>query len=127
MNVLIVEPGKHPRRADIPDGLTSMQEVVGGLIEAVYPFDDPVALICNEEGKLDGLKPNRALRYPDTGEICDVICGTFFLCSAPSDSDSFESLPEPLLVKYESLFQAPEYFLQWNGQLICLQAEEEQA
>ena len=37
MKVLIVEPGKYPREADIEHTLEAEQAVVGGTIEAVYP------------------------------------------------------------------------------------------
>ena len=77
MKVLFIEPGKPPRPAIIPQTLAAMQKAVGGLIQAVYPFDDPVALICNEEAKLEGLPLNRALRDED-GNIYDIIAGTFF-------------------------------------------------
>ena len=52
MNVLIVEPGKHPRLADIDESLESLQKIVGGYIEAIYPFEDEIAIICDEESKL---------------------------------------------------------------------------
>ena len=58
MKVLMIEPGKKPRKAEIDGSLEGMQKVVGGYIQAIYPFEDPVALICNEEGKLWGLEPN---------------------------------------------------------------------
>ena len=51
MKVLMVEPGKVPYAAEIGEGLEPLQAAVGGDIQAVYPYDDPVALICNEEGK----------------------------------------------------------------------------
>lgn len=73
-----------------------MQAVVGGLIQAVYPFEEAVALVCNDDGKLLGLPLNRALREPETGRIYDVVAGVFFLCAAPPDSDHFDhrrSLP----------------------------------
>ena len=47
MDVLIVEPEKAPRMASITGDLNSLQQVVGGYIEAVYPYDDPVAIVCN--------------------------------------------------------------------------------
>lgn len=62
MNVLMVEPGKAPYETQIGDDLQSMQALVGGYLEAVYPFEQPVALVCRESGKLDGLTLNRALR-----------------------------------------------------------------
>ena len=52
--VLIVEPGKKPYVKEIDSGLESLQHEVGGYIEAIYPYEDPVALVCNEEGKLEG-------------------------------------------------------------------------
>mgnify|MGYP000382266717 CR=1 FL=1 len=59
MKVLMVEPGKSPYAAEIESGLKSLQAAVGGDIQAVYPYEDPVALICNDEGKLMGLPLNR--------------------------------------------------------------------
>ena len=58
MKVLMVEPGKSPYAAEIESGLKSLQAAVGGDIQAVYPYEDPVALICNDEGKLMGLPLN---------------------------------------------------------------------
>lgn len=109
MRILLVEPGKPPRPAEIEDSLEAMQTVVGGSIQAVYPFEEPVALICNDAGKLLGLPLNRALRL-DTGEIYDVISGTFFLCAAPPDSDHFASLTEEQIARYSEQFRAIELF-----------------
>ena len=61
MTILVVEPMKPPTVQEIDGSLESMQRIVGGDIEAVYPFDDPVAIVCNEEGKMLGLPMNRAL------------------------------------------------------------------
>ena len=77
MNVLMVEPGKAPYETQIGDDLQSMQALVGGYIQAVYPYEEPVALIANESGKLDGLPLNRALRDAD-GDIYDIVAGSFF-------------------------------------------------
>lgn len=106
MTVLLVEPGKVPRRAEIGDDLKSMQEVVGGLIQAVYPFEEPVALICHEEGKLIGLPLNRLL-LDENGSVYDVVAGTFFLCAAPADSENFESLSEEQINRYTDYFRYP--------------------
>ena len=110
MKILVVEPGKHPSTQEIKGDLASMQEVVGGLIQAIYPFEEDVALICNEEGKLLRLPPNRVLR-DDKGRIYDVICGTFFLCAAPTDSDSFEGLNAEQLDRYAQHFYPIEFFI----------------
>lgn len=55
MKVLVVRPMEMPEVQEIDHTLSAMQELVGGTIQAVYPFDDPVALICHGEGKLLGL------------------------------------------------------------------------
>ena len=44
MKVLIVEPGKYPREADIEHTLEAEQAVVGGTIEAVYPWRDSACI-----------------------------------------------------------------------------------
>lgn len=112
MIVLLVEPGCVPHPAEIADSLEAMQAVVGGYIQAVYPFGEPVALVCNEEGKLFGHPLNRTLLDEETGEIYDIIAGTFFLCAAPPDEEHFADLTEEQLERYAQLFRTPEYFLE---------------
>ena len=111
MKVLIVSPGQPPEARDMGEGLSALQAVVGGPIQAVYPFAELVALICHEEGKLLGLPLNRALRYPDSLEIYDVIAGTFFLCGAPPESEHFESLTEEQMERYAEHFASIELFV----------------
>ena len=111
MNALIIQPGRPPEAKDIGENLTDLQMVVGGPIQVVYPFEEAVALICHEEGKLLGLPFNRSLSWEDTGEIYDIIAGTFFLCAAPQDSDCFQSLSSEQIERYTKRFQYPEYFL----------------
>lgn len=82
MKVLVIAPLEEPALREIDGTLTSMQRIVGGPIQAVYPFGEPVALICHDEGKLLSLPLNRGLYHPETGELYDVIAGTFFLCGA---------------------------------------------
>lgn len=119
MRILIVEPEKAPREAVIEHTLEAMQAVVGGPIQAVYPFEEPVALICNDEGKSLGLPWNRMLR-DSSGEIYDIIPGTFFLCAAPKDSESFEGLSRDYVQTYTRMFQHPEYFLRTSWGLMVL-------
>ena len=119
MQVVVVEPQKKPVVQNIDPGLESMQKIVGGSIEAVYPFADPVALICNEEGKLLGLPLNRALR-DDEGNVYDIISGTFFLCAAPPDSNHFAGLTDQQVKTYMEWFAMPEMFLNVGGNLFVL-------
>ena len=109
IKVLIVEPMEKSRIAEIGSDLTSMQEVVGGYIEQFMPFDEDIAIVCNEQGKLEGLPLNRAVRDKN-GEIMDVIAGTFFVCYAPFESENFESLTDEQQKKYGDKFKYPERF-----------------
>lgn len=76
LTILVVEPGKPPYPRQIPDTLQAMQEIVGGDIDATYPYEDPVALIFNSSGKFAGLQPNRLLRL-ETG-IRMMLCRHLF-------------------------------------------------
>lgn len=118
MRILLVEPGKRPVLKEIDGSLKSMQEIVGGTIQAIYPFEEPVALICNDEGKLLGLPLNRALR-DGCGQLYDAIAGTFFLCGAPPDTDHLDSLPEGLVRKYQRRFASPEVFINIGDTLLA--------
>ena len=55
MRILVIEPGKGPVEREIDGTLKTMQEIVGGPIQVMYPFGDTTVLICHEEGKLLGL------------------------------------------------------------------------
>ena len=110
MLILVVEPGSMPETREITGSLEEMQELVGGLIQVIYPFPEEVALVCNDEGKLLGLPLNRCLRL-ESGEIYDVVAGTFFLCAAPADSEHFESLTADQLERYRRRFAVPELYI----------------
>lgn len=115
LKVLMVEPKKKPYAAEIPAGLKGLQMAVGGFIEAVYPYEDPVALICNEEGKLMGLDLNRALRDED-GHIYDVLAGPFMVVGL--GEEDFVSLSDELIQKFEQKFHTPEEFFQVGNRLV---------
>lgn len=117
MKILVVQPEKVPEEMEISGSLESMQKVVGGLIQAVYPFEDPVALICNEEGKLLGLPWNRAL-YDSDDELYEIIAGIFFICGI--DSDDFCSLTDEQIETYSKRFATPEAFILLAGQIIAV-------
>lgn len=100
MKVLVVEPQK-PCRVQEIDGLAAMQQIVGGDIEAVCPFQDSAALVCNAEGKLLGLPMNRPLLDEDRLPY-DIICGTFFI--AGLGQEDFVSLTNEQIQRYKSLY-----------------------
>ena len=105
ITVIAVEPGKKPYVQEIQGGLESLQREVGGDIQAVYPYDDPLAIIAAESGKLMGMPFNRALRDED-GHIYDALVGKFLIVGL--GEDNFVSIPEELIPKYICEFQTPE-------------------
>ena len=117
MNVLVVEPYKEPYEKEIDPGLESLQHEVGGDIECVYPFDDEVAVICNDEGKLEGLPLNRSLRDED-GEIYDVVAGTFLVVGL--GEENFEWLSKEQMDKFKERFRTPEQFLMIGGEIVSI-------
>ena len=123
MNVLMVEPGKAPYEMQIGSDLQSMQALVGGYIQAVYPFEQPVALVCNEYGKRDGLPFNRALRDSD-GDVYDIVAGNFFI--AGLGQSDFTDLPHELAEQFAERFRQPEMFLRMGDKIVAAPAPDEQ-
>ena len=92
-----------------------MQKTVDGWIEAVYPFEEEVCIVCNEEGKINRMPLNRAIRCE--GQITDVIAGPCFICSC--DKASFGSLSEEQQKKYLKMFKYPEHIMKVNNQIVA--------
>lgn len=78
--------------------------------------------VCNEEGKLDGLPLNRALRDED-GDIYDIVAGNFFL--AGIGEDDFIDLPDELVEQFAEQFRQPEVFVNVGGRIIAYPVAEE--
>ena len=108
IRVVLVESGKLARIAEIGTTLDAMQRTVGGDIEAYYPFEEQVCIVCNEEGKINGHPLNRAIRDADTGDIADIIAGTFFICDC--SGESFGSLSTEQQKRYLEKYRLPERF-----------------
>ena len=91
MRILKVEPGRAPYEKEMEDTLAAIQQEVQGLFQPVN-VEDGVILCCNEEGKLNGMAPNRWLEE-------DIICGPFFLVGDDHEG-GFCSLTDDQLQKY---------------------------
>lgn len=117
MKVLRVEQYKPPFVKEIDPGLESLQSEVEGTVQVIYPYADPVAILCNDDGKLLGMELNRALR-DDDGEIFDAIAGPFLIVGL-GDED-FTSLSDDLIEKYRDIFAQPEVFIRTNSGLLVL-------
>ena len=107
MDVLVVEPGYAPYEKSI-NGLDEMQATVGGLIQAIYPYEEQVAIVCNEEGLLHGLEFNRSV---PGGYGCVV--GTFFICGL--GEEDFCSLTPEQMEKYRKEYHKAEILIGARG------------
>ena len=105
ITVVKVEPMKNPVIATLTNDLDSLQKAVSigadyqGLIEFVY-LEDNVSILCNEEGKLIALEPNRRL-----GE--DILCGVFYLV-AEDKNGNLKSLTPAQQDRYLRMFWNPD-------------------
>ena len=122
MTVVACYPGKAAQVMKITGGLEGMQQFVGGCIEAVYPFSDPVAIVCNEEGKMNGMELNRAL-YTEDGTMYDIVAGPMFVCGL--GEENFASLQGDLLEKYLEKYKQPESFIKIGSDILAIKLPEE--
>ena len=118
IKVLMVEPGKKAYEKEIG---TSLQEMYAALdcdcIQTFYPYEDLVVIVCDDEGKINHSRPNRAI-YGEDGKMMDLICGKFFI--ADCSTEQFKSLPDDMMQKYKKQFLLPERFCQINGEILSV-------
>ncbi len=107
MNVLVVEPGMAPYEKEI-SGLPEMQATVGGLIDVIYPFEDQVGIVCNDESILLGMEFNRSMPGGYGG-----VFGPFFVCGL--GEENFTTLPPDLMDKYKKYFHKAEILIGVRG------------
>ena len=107
MRVLVVEPETLPYEKEI-NGLEEMQATVGGLIDAIYPWEDRAAIVCNDEAILLDMPFNRSVEGGYGG-----VFGTFFVCGL-GEEDFCSLTPEQMKV-YKEKFRRVEILLGAKG------------
>ena len=116
MTVLMVEPGYAPYEKTIPN----KQELIAGLITAIYPYEELVAIVANDEGILLGMDFNRSVEGGYGG-----VFGPFFVCGLTEDD--FCSLPPDQMERFKKKFHKAELLLGVRGNdLITLKVEPKQ-
>ena len=111
IRVLKVAPGEKPEIVTLENELSALQRAVSigtdyvGLIEIIQVSKE-VCILCNEEGKLNGLKPNRRIGN-------DILCGVFYLTGQTKDGD-LASLPESAMQMCMKRFAEPEHIEDWE-------------
>lgn len=120
MTVLAVEPGYAPYEKTIPHDVYAMQEIVGGPITSVYPYNEPVAIVANDEGILLGMDFNRSVEGGYGG-----LFGTFFVCGLTVDD--FCSLPPDQMERFKKKFHKAEILVAFYGnEPVTLKVEPKQ-
>lgn len=110
IEVVSVPVGEEAGPVEIENSLKSLQSYVDGYIEVIRPFDDEdVVMILNEEGKINGLAPNRAL-MDENRDVIDIIAGDFLIAGV-DDEGEFTSLNKAQIRKYTKMFERPQKFL----------------
>lgn len=122
ITVLVVEPMKKPYIKEIETDVNALQKEVNGFFEYTYPFDELVAVICNEEGMYNGMLPNRAL-YDSEGNIYEIIYGKFIIAGLNDDMDTNISLSEDLISLFSKKFEKPEIFDFSNNEIKVIPIE----
>lgn len=117
IRVVYVEPFRYARVIELGTELEDMQKAVGGDIELFYPFDEEVAIVCNEEGKYNGMYPNRVV-YGKDGKMLDIIFGSFFICDC--SGDDYGSLSDKQIERYQKMFQYPENIIEGDNKTVVL-------
>ncbi len=115
IRAVVLEPRKPSQIKEIGASLETLQAIVGGELQKVAPFEDSAVLLCNLEGKAEGLPLNRALRDED-GDICNIIAGTFVIVGG--GRNSYESLTEEMAKKYADAYRTPERIDHVNGKFL---------
>lgn len=98
LRCLLVEPYRLPEVIEINNTLEDKQKIVGGYIECAYlPNDEEAVIICNEEGKINGLQLNRDIGH-------DIIAGPFLIVGDDYENGDFKSLTDEQIMKYKIKF-----------------------
>ena len=117
MDVLLVQPNAYPKKISVGTELEDLQAMVGGDIEVTYPFEDEVAIILNESGKINGLPLNRAI-YTEDGDMQDIYAGDFLVLGLTEDD--FGSLTSEQMQKFEEKFHQPQMFVRMGRSIMAI-------
>lgn len=98
LRALLVKENELPVEVEIPNNLTSLQKQVDGYIEYFYmPNIEDAVIICNEEGKINGMGPNR-----EVGR--DIIFGPFLIVGDDANIGENTSLTDEQITKFKDMF-----------------------
>lgn len=114
IKVVYLEPNKLARVIELDNDLSSLQGAVGGLIQTYYGINYPCCIICNDEGKINGMPLNRGVRQ--NGKIIEIIAGPFFICDC--STPNFKGLSQKQIDYYLKQFKYPELFFKSGNEVL---------
>lgn len=113
ITVVMCEPDKLACVTQIDNDLDGLQGAVGGLIEGYYPFPEQVCIVCNDEGKINGMPLNRSIVRE--GKMIEIMAGPFFICDC--SRPQYRSLTEEQQKRYLQMFKYPELFFRSGDEI----------
>lgn len=122
IKVLRIKPEEVPEVVTIENNLKNLQKEVEGFIQIVYPFEEEVGIVCNEEGKINGLPLNRTI-YNEEGQAIDIISGNMLIVGL--GEEDFRDLSPEEIKKFGTMFRQPEIFWHNGNHIISESVNEE--
>lgn len=99
LTIIRIKPLCTPEVITIPDTLDALHQEVGGYIETVF-ISSTAVIIVNEEGKLQGLPPNRKF-------YGDILVGNILIVGRRGEE--LISLTPEQIAQYTNQFDTPEH------------------
>lgn len=101
ITALLVPVGEKPKEVTIQNELHALQKAVKGYIE-YYPVASGINIICNEEGKINGMEGNRLVGN-------EIICGDFLIVGDDGYGETISLTPAQMKLCKEQ-FKIPYEF-----------------
>lgn len=118
MRVLMVRPNEHPVVMELERGLDAMYKALEcDTITATYPWEDPVALVTDDEGLFTEKQPCRYVK-----DLQQPILGNFFICGL--GNEDFADLPDCYVKKYMEMFWHPEMILMTPAGITVIEMDD---
>jgi len=116
--VIVARPGEEAYVTELIPNYENLSALVGGTLEMSNPFDDDVAIICDESGKIKGKMPNRLSCGNISGCFrrflpVDVYAGTIVIVGCRPEKTEFDGLTDSEIEKYMFLYKEPQFKTGW--------------
>ncbi len=122
---LFIEPNQSFRNIRIENVLSAYQKIINGYIECIdigLSNGEYATIICNEEGKINGLPLNRAIRGED-GTIADIVAGNMVIVGFNAEEGTFISLTSEQSEELKRMFCFPEMFFKYDDKIHAISIE----